>query len=264
MDLIKDALWVLGDSFCAESDFPSNRWSTIVRNYLNDKYKRGTTIRKDIRYYNYAGGSMDTQTIIENWIKILPYIMENDAIIICVSDSSRARYPVKESKFSQLPHIPNDFNAPLIDVHFDYTPVGFDPTEPTFHRKVTEMDIPFENSIQFKDYIQFDNILLSSDAHTKNKIQLIEALYKITPCYKKFIYTWTVDYKSKFGINGILKSESIYSKDWLTKNVFDGKWEDLHEEFIKTNGKSGNKDDRHLSNGCEIMMSEYFIKEFEL
>lgn len=252
MDLTKDTLWVLGDSFCTECEIPSIRWSTIVRNYLTNKYKRGCLLN----YYNYAGGSMDTQTIIENWIKLLPYIKENDGIIICASDISRARYPLKESKFYQLPFTPNPFNAPLVDVNFDYAPVGFDPTDSEFSWRVDNMDIPFTNPISFREYVRADNILLAGKAHNKNKTELIEALYKITPCHKKFIYNWVDD--------DILKSDYIYSKDWVSENVFDGKWETLHEEFIKTNGESGNKNDGHLSGDCEKMMAEYFIKEFEL
>jgi hypothetical protein len=253
MNLIENALWVLGDSFCTECDIPSTRWPKLVVDYLEVKYNCGNN---SLRYYNYAGGSMDTQTIIENWIKLLPYMKENDAIIICASDISRARYPLKESKFYQLPFPPNPFNAPLIDVNFDYAPVGFDPTNSDTNWRVDNMDIPFTNKILFKDYIRVDNILLSSKAHDKNKIELIEALYKATPCHKKFIYTWTKD--------DILKSENIYSKDWVSENLFDGKWESLHEEFIRTNGESGVKDDGHLSGECERMMANYFIKEFEL
>jgi hypothetical protein len=78
MNLIENALWVLGDSFCTECDIPSTRWPKLVVDYLEVKYNCGNN---SLRYYNYAGGSMDTQTIIENWIKLLPYMKENDAII---------------------------------------------------------------------------------------------------------------------------------------------------------------------------------------
>ena len=93
-------------------------------------------------------------------------------------------------------------------------------------------------------------------SYDNSKIDIIEALYKITPCHKKFIYTWA-DFN-------ILKSDYIYQKDWISENIFNGKWESLHEEFIRTNGKSGIEHDGHLSSECEVIMANYFIKEFEL
>lgn len=251
MDLLKDALWVLGDSFCTEAENPF-RWPKSILEYLRENYGR----HYSYRYYNYAGGSMDTQTIIENWIKLLPYMKENDAIVVCASDISRARYPFKEPGNYSLPFSPNPFNAPSIGVNFDYAPVGFDPMDSGMNWRVKNLDVPFTNMEAFKNYIRIDNAMLSSKAHDLNKIQLIEALYKITPCHKKFIYTWA-DF-------GILKSDYIYSKDWVSQNIMGGKWESLHEEWLRTNGECGIKDDCHLSGASEDMMFEYFLKEFNL
>jgi hypothetical protein len=254
MDLTKNTLWVLGDSFCTEAENPP-RWPFILIQYLNKKYN--TNARSPfIRYYNYGGGSMDTQTIIENWIKLLPYIKEGDAMVICASDISRARYPFKNPGFYSLPFKPNPNNAPVIEVNFDYAPVGYDPTNSEMDERTDRLDVPFTTKDAFKDYIRTDNVLLSTKAHDKNKIELIEALYKATPCDKKFIYTWA-DF-------GILKSDYIYSKDWVSENVMDGKWESLHEEWLRTNGECGIQHDGHLSGACEKMMAEYFIKEFEI
>jgi hypothetical protein len=44
----------------------------------------------------------------------------------------------------------------------------------------------------------------------------------------------------------------------------DGKWESLHEEWLRTNGELGMKDDGHLSGDSERMMFEYFVKEFQI
>lgn len=251
MDLTKDSLWVLGDSFCTEADLP-HRWTLHILDYFQNKYSS----RFATRYYNYAGGSMDTQTIIENWIKLLPYMKEGDAIIVCVSDISRARYPWKEERVYELPFSPNANNAPVIPAYFDYAPVGYDPTLPEMEHKFNGFDIPFSNANDFRNHIRMDNAILSAKTNDKNKIELIEALYKITPCHKKFIYTWTNE--------DILKSEIIYSKDWITENIMEGVWDTLHDDWIRTNGKVGHREDRHLSQRCEKLMADYFIKEFEL
>lgn len=251
MNILTDTLWVLGDSFCTEADLPK-RWPLIIKEYFQIKY--GAPSR--IRYYNYAGGSMDTQTIIENWTKVLPLVKEGDAIVVCVSDISRARYPMKKECIYTLPFDPNPYNAPTISVNFNYAPVGWDPTLPEMDWAFKLLDIPFTSKENFKNYVRLDNTILSTSAHNNNKIELIEALYKLTPCDKKFIYTWTEQ--------DILKSDFIYSKEWITENIFNNVWDTLHDDWERTNGLVGYESDRHLSERCEKLMAEYFIKEFEL
>lgn len=249
MDLTKDALWVLGDSFCTEATLP-NRWPQNILEYFHTKYES----RFVTRYYNYAGGSMDTQTIIDNWIKILPYVKENDAIVVCVSDISRTRFPLKPELVHTLPFQPNANKAPELNSYFMYGPVGWDPVNS--HIAIDRTDIPFTNPEDYRDFSRNENYILSTKSYDNSKIDIIEALYKITPCHKKFIYTWA-DFN-------ILKSDYIHSKDWINENIMGGKWESLHEEWLRTNGQSGIKDDGHLSGDCEKMMSDYFMKEFEL
>ncbi len=254
MDLSKNALWVLGDSFCTEADNPP-RWTILLLNYLNKKYNNKAR-SKFVGYYNYAGASMDTQTIIENWVKLLPYMKEGDAIVVCLSDISRARYPLKQSEHYSLPFLSNPNNAPLLEVNFDYAPVGYAPTNPIMNDRIHKLDISFTNNTEFRDYIRNDNFMLSTKAHDKNKIELIEALYKVTPCHKKFVYTWSRD--------NILKSDYIYSKDWISEKIMNGNWESLHEEWVRTNGVAGVQNDGHLSGDCERLMFEYLINEFEI
>lgn len=249
MDLLKDALWIFGDSFCAEATQP-NRWTQNLLEYFHEKFES----RFVTRYYNYAQGSMDTQTIIDNWIKLLPYMKENDAIVVCVSDISRTRFPLKPNNVHSLPFEPNPNKAPSINSYFMYGPVGWDPTNS--HLAIDRTDVPFDTPEDYRDFTRAQNYILSTKSYDSSKIDIIEALYKITPCHKKFIYTWA-DFN-------ILKSDYIYQKEWLSENIFNGKWETLHEEFVRTNGASGIENDGHLSGECEKMMAEYFIKEFEL
>jgi hypothetical protein len=249
MDLSKDAIWILGDSFCAEAVHP-NRWTLNLLEYLQKKY----TSRSITKYYNYANGGMDTQTILDNWIKLLPFMKENDAIVVCVSDISRTRYPLKSNNVYSLPFLPNPNNAPLIDCHFMYG--NSDWSDVSTSLAIENTDVPFTNTEDYRDFNRAQNYILSTKSYDNSKIDIIEALYKITPCHKKFIYTWA-DFN-------ILKSDYIYQKNWVSENVFNGKWESLHEQFIRTNGASGIEHDGHLSSECEMMMANYFIKEFEL
>lgn len=250
MDLTKDALWIFGDSFTAESDEPK-RFASRLREYFQTAYQKGEL---GVRYYNYSQGSMDTQTIIDNWLKVLPHMSENDAIIVCASDISRTRFPLKPEWVHTLPHKPNPYGAPEINSYYMYGPVGWDPVNS--HLSTDMLDVPFPTALEHRTFTRHQNWILNTKSYDNSKIDLIEALYKLTPCKKKFVYTWA-DWD-------ILQSEHIHSKKWIDENLFDGNWETLHEEWIRTNGESGVKNDGHLSTGCEQMMAEYFIKEFEL
>ncbi len=242
MDLYKDAFWIIGDSFC------DSRWSVFVSRYLQTKYPSVP----NTRLYNYAESSCDTQTIIDNWTKLLPHMSEGDAIVVCVSDISRVRYPKHPEFVYGLPHWPNPYNGPEINSYFRYAPIGYSPaTEP--HHTI-KLDVPFTDMKEFAKFCRLENTILSTKSYDNSKIDIIEALYKLTPCHKKFIYTWTTD--------DILKSDCIYSKDWLTENVFDGKWETQHDVWLMTNGEKGIRQDFHLSDACDKIMAESFIKEF--
>jgi hypothetical protein len=259
MDLIKNALWVIGDSFCQDGvghDGTQCRWSEYVRAYFKSKYLMN---QFKIRYYNYAEGSCDTQTIIDNWIKLIPNMKEDDVIIVCLSDISRNRFPLKMQNIRILPKDLNSdeykFNSPpTINSYFMYAPVGWNPSNPLMPSG-DDTDVEISPADKFRDYSWDTNILLNTEAYNNSKIDIIEALYKITPCKKKFIYTW-ID-------TDRLNSKNIHSKKWITENLFDGKWETQHQSWLSSLGKIGNKDDGHLSNMCEKLMADYFIKKFE-
>lgn len=253
MNLTKNAFWVIGDSFC------DSRWSAFLTRYLQTKYTSllsETCILQTItKFYNYAEASMDTQTIIDNWIKLLPHMSEGDVIVACVSDISRTRFPKHSKLVNTLPFDPNRHNGPKINSYFKYAPVGYNPAnDPNNTRK---LDVPFSDMNIFSKFAKLENTILATKSYNNSKIDIIEALYKITPCHKKFIYTWVDD-------DNMLKSENIYSKNWLTENVFDGKWETQHNDWVNTNGENGLQNDFHLSDKCDNIMSDYFIKEFEL
>ena len=245
MDLLNDAFWVIGDSFC------DSRWSVFINRYLQSTNYPNPNITK---FYNYAEGSCDTQTIIDNWTKLLPYMSESDVIVVCVSDISRARYPKQSEFVYTLPHLPNPNRGPQINSYFRYAPVGFTPK--IVDNAKHKLDVPFTDMEEFSKFCRLENTILATKSYDNSKIDIIEALYELTPCHKKFIYTWTND--------DILKSECIHSKDWVTNNVLNGNWETQHDVWLKTNGKEGVNQDFHLSDNCDKIMADYFIKEFQL
>lgn len=248
MDITKNALWIFGDSFCQEDA----RWTGYLGKYFESKYSRN---QSKIRWYNYAEGSSDTQTILDNWIRILPYMKEDDVIVVCLSDISRARFPLKMQNIVTLPPRENPHQGPIINSYFYPAPAGWNPDNPLVPSH-EQIDNPFKSTQELRDYSWNTNIMLNTKAYDNSKIDIVEALYKITPCKKKFVYTWIDGNK--------LNSENIHSKKWITENVLDGNWETLHDSWISSGGKIGKKGDAHLSDLCEKMMADYFIKEFEL
>lgn len=246
MGLTKNKFWVFGDSFC------DGRWTLYVQSYIRSKYPNSLST---FELFNYAEGSSDLQTIIDNWIRIIPHMKEDDVIVVCLPDISRARFPKKMKCVKNIRNNNNSNNAPPLNSYFMFAPAGWDPSNPLVP-SINETDVMFNSNEDYRKYSWNTNILLNTEAYDNSKIDIIEALYKITPCKKKFIYTWVKDNR--------LNSDNIHSKKWITENVLNGKWETLGDSWISSGGKIGKQHDFHLSDACEKMMCEFFIKEFEL
>ena len=86
-------LYIIGDSFAAPSmqkvgnEYHVETWSTLLKNNISE-------------YEVFINGeaSIDAQTILENWLKLLPHINDDDIIIICLPSLTRIRLPLKMDK----------------------------------------------------------------------------------------------------------------------------------------------------------------------
>ena len=88
---------IIGDSFCGKMDWvipqpnePKSFWPDV----LKDK-----CINHQVIVDSFP--SRDVQTIIENWIRVIKHLKEDDFLIICLPYFRRTRLPLLEDHYTQ-------------------------------------------------------------------------------------------------------------------------------------------------------------------
>ena len=204
----------IGDSwvtnlFLNEKEGPE---STIHRYWVNNGYTP----------YFLGAPSRDTQTIIDIWIRYVNCLSENDLLVIFLPLFGRTRLPNK--------NYGNFLNGdiPRFNNYFSGTN--------SYNSKENFLEI-WDNQFNyeyFKDKLQTQELINGSDASILNYTEIVESLYKITPC-KKIVHCW--DYK-KFHSDVIIYREEMTELigDWETRD--DGHWSDEMNmkfmNFLKT------------------------------
>ena len=94
---MKNYIYVVGDSFVMPPN-PNHIPNHIKENY----YWLDVVSRNHPNHTLFIDGvpSRSFQSVIDNWIKILPRIKENDFLIICLPYIGRTRLPLKEENWS--------------------------------------------------------------------------------------------------------------------------------------------------------------------
>ena len=250
MNLLVDSLWVFGDSFCTEG-FP--RWTHYLKSDIDKRYSGQL---KDVRYYNYAAGSCDTRSILEFWLQMIPNMKENDAVVVCLSDTSRCRYPREVHNWDTMPFFEDSRHYP-VTVFYDYAPKGID--YDVHIEKISNYDILWKHDKKVFEDFQDKYLLMSESISQKESLcKLTKVIHDLTPCKKKIIYNW-VDWNSK-----TTDMSFVHEKQWLTDNVFHGYWETLNDEYKRYWGERGAKNDQHLSSNCEKLLYEHIKQTFLL
>jgi hypothetical protein len=232
---MKNNLFVIGDSFCRDTFYVEaipNQNKVFWANELSNKL--GTNLICD------GEPSRDVQTIIDNWIKILSEIKNEDYLVICIPFFKRTRLPLSEKNYQTFEKC---------DVKYVNRFVG----TPSYDNTNTEIET-FGKQYdwrRFEDDLKIQEIINGSKASQLNFIEIIESLYHLTNG-KKFVFSWD---------NMDFKSYIIEDKDILTKNI--GIWETHRDVYYESNGKYGSENDIHWSYKMNILFSEYLYKKFE-
>jgi hypothetical protein len=231
---MKNNLFVIGDSFCRDTFYVKptlNQNKVFWANELS--YKLGTNLICD------GEPSRDVQTIIDNWIKVLPHIKPEDYLVICIPFFKRTRLPLSEKNYQIFEKG---------DVKYVNRFVG----TPSYDNTNTEIET-FGKQYSWKKFeadLKTQEIINGSNASQLNFIEIIESLYHLTNA-KKFVFSWDImDFKSYI----------IEDKDVLTKNI--GIWETHRDVYYESNGKHGLENDIHWSYKMNILFSEYLYKKF--
>lgn len=237
-------IWILGDSFSE-----AHRYQGFLKELIdNTQYK----------FVNYAMGSMDMQSVIDYWTKILHKIKKEDVLIVNVTEPSRFRVSLHsdmvENK-SLNPYAMPKNSENTIQNKFHPLGIGYSNliqsgwlstlkrNSKSFH---IEQFLPKESLIKFIKYLEVE---YSSVFYIENQKELIKSLYYATNCDKKFIWSW----------DNIFDDEFIFTKDKMTKIIFNGNWETEHDVFINSNGLFGNRDDAHISPASNKILAEYIV-----
>lgn len=211
---------IIGDSF---SHHPVNKFTTIsgTENFWV------TMLSETYNVFQYTEPSRDLQTILDIWIKLLPNLNEDDCLIIGFPYFSRWRLPKSEKVYKN--------ENGLINRHFgQHGEYNIQDGDLEFYDESTNRD-------DLIDSLRDNQIINSSIASSLNNKEIIESLYKVTPC-KVLLWSWT-RFKPPY------KPENLFDKTDLENEM--NFWETQNDVYNKTNGKYGIKGDCHWSEDCQ-------------
>lgn len=230
----KNKLFILGDSFCYHSDRINgidHLWVNKIKPYFSDNYEIVVS----------AFSSRDAQTIIDNWIKILPKLTKDDIIIICIPFYIRIRVPLSKDDYMITEWSDGEIINRFVTHHSWYS------TDSQHlyinDEKILKSDL--DERINFFERLYYEN-----EAVEKNYNELIESLYKLTPS-KKYIFSWD-DMKYQTNI--------IEYKKQLTEKIG---WTTRDQLYKETDGQFGNMYDFHWDYRTHENFAKYIIEKFK-
>jgi len=220
-------LWIIGDSF-------ANTGDKLWTNKICKKFKGE-------EYWISTAGSRDAQTVLDIFLKNLHHIKPDDFVIMVLPTIARYRLPLKFPKNDVLlrKEINKIEHADFFIGYHQYNTWNED-------RKLEEpLTGLHENELLSKVSL----IVNSSNAFKNNFISIIESLKNYLP-FEFFIWSWTNE----------LQSKSIIIKEQIKKEL--GFWETLSDEYEKTNGTSGEKNNEHWSDTMHQSFTDYIFVKF--
>lgn len=222
-------IFILGDSFsnntCENNEFEKDiGWFEEIKKQ-----------NKNSEYYNFAESSKDHQSIIDMWIKIIPFLNKKDVLIIWFPTLNRHKIPMLKKNYKKYQIENNLLIERFIGSRNDFN----------IQKKDTELwDIGYDKDY-FEEKLKTQTLINTSLASEENFIEIIETLYHITPS-KTLLFTW----------NELQTKSSIL----LDKKILEykmGIWETKNDLFNKTNGKFGIQKDEHFSYNTHFAFLKY-------
>ena len=236
---MKNKLYISGDSFCMARNYPypgkqeGKFYSWFSE--LADSYKDTHEIILD------SDGGRDAQTIIDNWIKILPTLTSDDIVVICIPPFFRFRIPWEKEEYETVKwsggQVTNRFISYLRKYNVNKN-IFYLNKQPISKKELDER-------IRF-----FETMYLDNESIELNYNEVIESLYNITPS-KKYLFSWD-DMKNKTNV-------IEYKKD-ITEKIG---WSTRADLYKETNGKAGFEGDFHWDYKFEKTFFNYLIDKFK-
>ena len=230
---------IIGDSFCMkcieEIKIRPNEencfWGDILKIELKDEFE--TIID--------AQPSRDANTILENWIKVIPHLKEDDFLVICFPTLTRTRVPFNKSNYDILESSDKEIRI----LNRFYGTASYDNSYQHLEYWGNEY-----NWKHFEENLKYQEMINGSVANELNFLELIESLSKLTKC-GKYIFTW-----DEFG----QMSNYIRNKDNVKEDV--GLFETFNDVFLETNGECG-LTDFHWSFKMNKIFGKFIVEKIK-
>ena len=198
--------------------------------------------------YFVGDGSRDSQTIIDIWTKYIPYLSEEDFLVIFLPVFNRTRLPR-----SRHHHNLHGYKYTLHNGENFQNFNNFFIGSKSYNQKdnFLEMWGNEYNHEYFSNKLEIQELINGSDASILNHLEVIDSLSKMTPS-KKFVHCW--DYK-KFD------SSNIIYREEMTELL--GMWETRGDVHERTNGEQETKGDGHWSDDMNMGFMNFLLKYFK-
>ena len=222
-------LFIIGDSFASPS---------------NDASFYGKILKDDFpeMEVSWSGkSSRDVQSIIDDWIKLLPHLTENDYLIVAIPCFYRTRLPLAEKNWEDMG---------LLGVNFKNRFVGTQS-----YMKGTELEFfgdSFDSSY-LENLTNNQRVINSTRASEINFFEVILSLRKITPS-KNYVFSWD-EFES---------SQKPFDDYQILKNKM-GIWRTIRDDFFEFGSPYQNAEhDRHWQKDTHAAFARMIAKEFNL
>jgi hypothetical protein len=237
-----NCLHVIGDSFAGPCEYinginiDTDYWVSILSQSMNN-------IKTNV---NYAP-SRDFQTVLDEWVKLLPYINKTDYLVIIFPAMVRSRLPLDSINWLEYTYINDDG----IDYNRTTRFIGTKSFNPNAHTlEFWGKDYTYEH---YLNKLEYQEVINASEASKYSYLDIIDSLIKMTKC-KLYMCTW-----DKFEYSELYKFE-IEDRIKLEYNL--KYWETFNDVYIKTNGQSGKKEDDHWSFQMNRSIGNYIYNKF--
>ena len=212
---MSNKIYVIGDSFV-----DGCKYALGFDEEYDDWCKLLQSFNSDFELCVDGHPSRDIQTIIDNWIKLIPYINSTDYLIICVPAFGRTRLPMTKKKWNT-----SKLNSNIINRFIGTS---------SYDGKLLLDEI--DNSEKEIKKLNYQKLINSTQSSILNQLEVMDSLIQLSKC-KTIVFSWdNVDYDFEWMWDR-KKIESSIRTPFHT----------LDDDWNETNGKCGKFGDLHWS-----------------
>lgn len=231
----RNKFFILGDSFCYGGHIHKER-EYFFANDLRKEFKDTHEVIVD------AYPSRDVQTIIDNWIKLIPHLTKDDILVVAIPFFTRIRVPLAAKDYMMTEWSDGELETRFVTHHSWYHAEN----QSLYINGIDVSKEELDKKIEFLEQMYFEH-----DGVEKNYNEVIKSLYDITNC-SKYLFSWD---------NMKNQIPEIEYKDEITKKI--GSWTTIRDVYLETNGEYGIEHDFHWDYRFHPKFSKYLTEKFK-